>query len=393
MGSFAALETEAGGKSLILTADRDMFQCANDDVTILLQKARQQGPDEVGPDQVREIYGIDPSQVPDFIALRGDPSDGLPGAKGIGAKTAADLLRRKGDLEHVILGAIRETPVGAQGADRAGRRAAHVPGHRDAAHGAAGAPGGPRDGLRGRRRRRPRSSAWAGWPSGSRAAEPPAADACAASPAASSPTRLGPGEQVVRRVADPVGGTDRDRRCRRTRAGAARRGRRPGGRWRAAARAARRPPSGRSRRRRAGRRRAAAPGPRRCPSGTRSARARSRARSARPRRPAGRAAGARRRDPAGRSGRLTPRHYRLLRADRARVDVSSDRRARSPRAKLDSATGSSTFTETIASAAVGVGVVARRARRRRGAISTASRGPSVRTSSPSLTVISPSTTK
>jgi 5'-3' exonuclease len=36
--------------------------------------------------------------VPDFIALRGDPSDGLPGAKGIGAKTAADLLKRKGDL-------------------------------------------------------------------------------------------------------------------------------------------------------------------------------------------------------------------------------------------------------------------------------------------------------
>ena len=79
-------------------------------MTILLQKARQQGPDEVGPDQVREIYGIDPAQVPDFIALRGDPSDGLPGAKGIGAKTAGDLLRRKGDLDHVILGAIRETP-------------------------------------------------------------------------------------------------------------------------------------------------------------------------------------------------------------------------------------------------------------------------------------------
>jgi DNA polymerase-1 len=59
---------------------------------------------------VREIYGIGPEQVPDFIALRGDPSDGLPGAKGIGAKTAADLLRRKGDLEHVILGAVRESP-------------------------------------------------------------------------------------------------------------------------------------------------------------------------------------------------------------------------------------------------------------------------------------------
>ena len=110
MGSFAAVETEAGGKTLILTADRDMFQCANEHVTVLLQRARQEGPDEVGPDQVREIYGIDPEQVPDFIALRGDPSDGLPGAKGIGAKTAAELLQRKGDLEHTILGAIREKP-------------------------------------------------------------------------------------------------------------------------------------------------------------------------------------------------------------------------------------------------------------------------------------------
>jgi 5'-3' exonuclease len=110
LGSFATLETEAGGRTLILTGDRDMFQCANETVTVLLQRARQEGPDEVGPDQVREIYGITPAQVPDFIALRGDPSDGLPGAKGIGAKTAADLLRRKGDLEHVILGAVREKP-------------------------------------------------------------------------------------------------------------------------------------------------------------------------------------------------------------------------------------------------------------------------------------------
>jgi 5'-3' exonuclease len=110
LGSFSTLESQAGGRTLILTGDRDMFQCASDSVTVLLQRARQEGPDEVGPDQVREIYGIGPEQVPDFIALRGDPSDGLPGAKGIGAKTAADLLKRKGDLEHVILGAIRETP-------------------------------------------------------------------------------------------------------------------------------------------------------------------------------------------------------------------------------------------------------------------------------------------
>jgi 5'-3' exonuclease len=109
--SLALTESDAGGKTLILTGDRDLFQCASDDVTVLIQVARQQGPDEVTPDGVRERYGIDPEQVPDFIALRGDPSDGLPGAKGIGAKTAADLLKRKHDLEHVILGAVREKPA------------------------------------------------------------------------------------------------------------------------------------------------------------------------------------------------------------------------------------------------------------------------------------------
>ena len=108
--SLAEVETAAGGHTLILTGDRDMFQCASDSVTVLMQRTGGEGPQEVGPDGVREWYGIDPEQVPDFIALRGDPSDGLPGAKGIGPKTAADLLKRKGDLEHVILGAIREKP-------------------------------------------------------------------------------------------------------------------------------------------------------------------------------------------------------------------------------------------------------------------------------------------
>src|SRR5215218_3473301 len=110
MHSLCVAEIEAGGSAYILTGDRDMFQCATDDIHVLMQRARQEGPDDMGPAEVLEAYGVTPEQVPDFIALRGDPSDGLPGAKGIGAKTAADLLRRKGDLEHVILGAIRETP-------------------------------------------------------------------------------------------------------------------------------------------------------------------------------------------------------------------------------------------------------------------------------------------
>src|SRR5215216_4857417 len=111
MHAYAQREVAAGGHALILTGDRDMFQCASDGITILLQRARQEGPDEMGAAEVEQRYGIPPAAVPDFIALRGDPSDGLPGAKGIGEKTAAELLRRHGSLEAAIAGAIRERPA------------------------------------------------------------------------------------------------------------------------------------------------------------------------------------------------------------------------------------------------------------------------------------------
>ena len=107
LGSLAQVEEAAGGKALLFTGDRDMFQCASESVTVLFPRGGKDGPEEVGPDGVRERYGIEPPQVPDFIALRGDPSDGLPGAKGIGAKTARDLLRTHGNLESVIAAARR----------------------------------------------------------------------------------------------------------------------------------------------------------------------------------------------------------------------------------------------------------------------------------------------
>ena len=94
LGTYAKLEAEAGGRALLLTGDRDMYQCATEDVTVLyVRTGGGKGAEEVGPAEVRERYGIDPELVPDFIALRGDPSDGLPGAKGVGPKTAAELLR------------------------------------------------------------------------------------------------------------------------------------------------------------------------------------------------------------------------------------------------------------------------------------------------------------
>jgi DNA polymerase-1 len=90
------------GHALLLSGDRDMFQAVNDRVSVVLPGKGGTDPEEIGPAQVRERYGIDPPLVTDFIALRGDPSDGLPGAPGIGAKTAAELLNRYGPLEEVL---------------------------------------------------------------------------------------------------------------------------------------------------------------------------------------------------------------------------------------------------------------------------------------------------
>ncbi len=102
LGSYAQVEAAAGGRTLILTGDRDMYQCAGPSTTILYLKQKQRGFEPVDRDEVVSRYGIEPEQVPDFIALRGDPSDGLPGAPGIGEKTAGELLRRYGSLEALL---------------------------------------------------------------------------------------------------------------------------------------------------------------------------------------------------------------------------------------------------------------------------------------------------
>jgi 5'-3' exonuclease len=109
LGSYARREAEAGGQALVMTGDRDMYQCAGDRVKVLYIRTGGKGAEVVDADEVRRRYGIDPEQVPDFIALRGDPSDGIPGARGIGEKTAADLLRRHGSLEAALDGAVRES--------------------------------------------------------------------------------------------------------------------------------------------------------------------------------------------------------------------------------------------------------------------------------------------
>jgi DNA polymerase-1 len=112
LGSYAKREVDAGGKALLLTGDRDMFQCASKDVRVLYVSTGVSGAQPLGPAEVKKRYGVPPGLVPDFIALRGDPSDGIPGAKGVGEKTAAELLRKHGSLEKVLDAAVGEPRVG-----------------------------------------------------------------------------------------------------------------------------------------------------------------------------------------------------------------------------------------------------------------------------------------
>jgi DNA polymerase-1 len=116
LGAYARREAAAGGRCLIMTGDRDLFQCVGEDVSVLYVRTGSRGAELVGPEEVRRLYGIDPELVPDFIALRGDPSDGIPGAKGIGEKTAAELLQRHGSLEATLEAGIRESKPGVRAA-------------------------------------------------------------------------------------------------------------------------------------------------------------------------------------------------------------------------------------------------------------------------------------
>ena len=102
LGAAVIAERERGGRSLVATSDRDAFQLVADDVTIIQPVKGVSEVARIGPAEVRERYGVDPAQVTDFIALRGDPSDKIPGARGVGAKTAASLLGEHESLEALL---------------------------------------------------------------------------------------------------------------------------------------------------------------------------------------------------------------------------------------------------------------------------------------------------
>jgi DNA polymerase-1 len=101
LAAAVAREERRGGHAVVATGDRDAYQLASERTTIL-QPIRAGEMARIGPAEVRKRYGVEPHQVPDFIAIRGDSSDRIPGAIGIGAVGAATLLRRYGSLENAI---------------------------------------------------------------------------------------------------------------------------------------------------------------------------------------------------------------------------------------------------------------------------------------------------
>jgi DNA polymerase I len=101
LAAAVAQEERRGGTAIVASGDRDAFQLASDRTTIL-QPVRAGEMARIGPAEVRERYGVEPKQVPDFIAIRGDPSDKIPGLPGVGPKGAASLLRRYGSLEAAL---------------------------------------------------------------------------------------------------------------------------------------------------------------------------------------------------------------------------------------------------------------------------------------------------
>lgn len=102
IGTLGRMGGEKGFRMLLVTGDRDAFQLASAHTSIVVTKKGVTDIAIMGPDEVRERYGVSPAQVPDFIALRGDPSDNIPGLPGVGEKTAAKLLQQYGSIEGIV---------------------------------------------------------------------------------------------------------------------------------------------------------------------------------------------------------------------------------------------------------------------------------------------------
>ncbi len=111
IATLATRADEAGIKTTVVSTDRDAFQLVSDNVALMMTPRGVQEPHVYTPDRVEARYGIRPDQVPDFIGLKGDTSDNIPGVPGIGDKTAGQLINQYGSLEEVIAHADELSPA------------------------------------------------------------------------------------------------------------------------------------------------------------------------------------------------------------------------------------------------------------------------------------------
>ncbi|GAA1885173.1 DNA polymerase I [Streptantibioticus ferralitis] len=102
IATLATQAEQAGYEVLIVTGDRDSFQLVSDHVTVLYPTKGVSELTRFTPQKVEEKYGLSPRQYPDFAALRGDPSDNLPGIPGVGEKTAAKWITQFGSFEELV---------------------------------------------------------------------------------------------------------------------------------------------------------------------------------------------------------------------------------------------------------------------------------------------------
>src|SRR5207302_968299 len=110
----ATLATRAGSegiKTCVVSTDRDAFQLCSENICLMMTPRGVQDPHVYTPERVEARYGIRPDQVPDFIGLKGDTSDNIPGVPGIGDKTAGQLIAQYSSVEEVIAHADELSPA------------------------------------------------------------------------------------------------------------------------------------------------------------------------------------------------------------------------------------------------------------------------------------------
>jgi DNA polymerase I len=111
IATLATLADEAGVKTTVVSTDRDAFQLVTDNVALMMTPRGVSDVHVYTPERVEARYGIRPEQIPDFIGLKGDSSDNIPGIPGIGDKTAGQLIAQYGSLEGVIEHAAELSPA------------------------------------------------------------------------------------------------------------------------------------------------------------------------------------------------------------------------------------------------------------------------------------------